>query len=138
MSYINTETLEYPIQERDIINLNPNVSFGVPFVAPEPYLWVFPAPQEYDLDNYSLRELAPELTNKGHWEQRWELVELDQETKDRIQAEKKQRQKESLLSQILTLQQKCLRCLVEDAPDTTWLDQYKAQIADLRTQLSLL
>ena len=138
MSYINTETSEYPIQERDIITQNPNTSFGIPFQAPSPFMWVFPTSQEYDSDNYYIREVAPQLTEKGHWEQRWELVELDQESKDRIQAEKKQQKKNTILDQILTLQQKCLRCLVEDAPDTTWLDKYKAQIQDLREQLKTL
>lgn len=43
--------------------------------------------------------------------------------------------KEVLLQKILSLQQKCLRCLVEDAPDTTFLDKYKTQISVLRDQL---
>ena len=42
---------------------------------------------------------------------------------------------DELLDQILTLQNKCLRCLVEDAPDTTWLNKYKAQISELRSQI---
>jgi hypothetical protein len=40
-----------------------------------------------------------------------------------------------LLKKIVALQQKSLRSLVEDAPDTTWLDQYKAQIIALRNQM---
>ena len=43
--------------------------------------------------------------------------------------------RQQILWQILQLQNKCLRCLVEDTPDTTWLDIYKADIATLRAQL---
>ena len=43
-----------------------------------------------------------------------------------------------LVALIIGLQQKAVRALVEDAPDTTWLDIYKAQIAALRSQIEAL
>lgn len=80
MDYINTETQEYPVTERAIRLLNPNVSFPTPFVAPEPYQLVFgtPAPT-IDSVAQAARETAPVKTAKGHWEQQWEVVDLDAE-----------------------------------------------------------
>lgn len=73
--YINTLTNEYPLTERDIRNANPNTSFPVPFIAPAEYAWVFPTPQpEYDQVIRSVREIAPVLSAKGEYEQRWEIV----------------------------------------------------------------
>jgi len=73
--YINTQTNQYPFSERDIRNLNPNTSFQSPFVAPEEYTTVFPAPQPtYNPVTQTVREIAPVLTPKDHYEQQWEVV----------------------------------------------------------------
>lgn len=78
--YINTTTLQYPIQEYQIREQYPNTSFAIPFIPPEPYAVVFQSPRpEYNPQTHSIKEIAPELTAKGHWEQRWEVVELPQE-----------------------------------------------------------
>ena len=50
-------------------------SFPSPFVAPPEYAVVFPAPQPtYNAVIQSVREIAPVLTVKGHYEQQWEIV----------------------------------------------------------------
>lgn len=73
--YINTQTNQYPVSEQDVRNLNPNTSFPMPFVAPDEYATVFPAPQpEHDPIIQTVRELLPVLTAKGHYEQAWEIV----------------------------------------------------------------
>ena len=78
--YLNTNTLERAT-ERDIRAAFPNTSFPEPFVAPAPYAVLFAAPQPtYDPITQSVRETTPELTTLGHWEQRWEVVDLDAET----------------------------------------------------------
>ncbi len=78
--YINTQTLTQH-SEQDIRSLNPNTSFGNPFVPPAEYFWVFPAPQPaYNAVTQSVREIAPVLTVKGHCEQSWEIIELDAES----------------------------------------------------------
>lgn len=78
--YINTDTNAYPISEQEIRANFPNTSFAVPF-SPDGYAWVFPAPPPaYDPVTHTAREIAPELTNKGTWEQRWEVVALDAAT----------------------------------------------------------
>lgn len=74
--YINTATLQYPLSERDIREALPNTSFANPFVAPDDYAWVFPAPApDYNPVIQSAREIAPVLTVKGTWEQQWEVVD---------------------------------------------------------------
>lgn len=72
--YIQKITKQYPVTEADIRAANPNTSFPVPFVAPDPYALVFPAPQPaYDPISQVVREIAPELA-KGNYEQRYEVV----------------------------------------------------------------
>lgn len=81
MHYIDTASGQYPVTEREIKLAYPNVSFSQPFVAPEPYALVFEAPRpEHDAVTQTVREIAPVLTAKGHYEQQWEVVELDAET----------------------------------------------------------
>ena len=80
MSYININTRQYPIQEQDIKNENPNTSFVTPFVPPENYTWVFPTPQpEIDPISQYVVEQKPILTEKGTWEQQWQVQDLDPE-----------------------------------------------------------
>lgn len=78
--YINTQTMQYPVSEGEIRAAYPNTSFAVPFVAPEPYAWVFPAPQPtYDPITQGVREVTPVQVN-GNWQQAWEVFALDAET----------------------------------------------------------
>ena len=75
MSYIEITTGQYPVTEREIRSQFHNTSFPSPFVAPEPYALVFEAPRpEHDKLTQIVREIAPVLTAKGHFEQQWEVV----------------------------------------------------------------
>lgn len=75
MNYINTKTNQYPVSEQDIRNINPNTSFSSPFIAPPEYALVFASPQpEFNQVTQTAREVQPELTSKGNYEQRWEVV----------------------------------------------------------------
>lgn len=72
--YINTQTMQLQT-ESEIRAANPNTSFPVPFVPPTEYAYVFPAPQHaHDPVTQRVQAATPELTNLGHWEQRWEVV----------------------------------------------------------------
>lgn len=75
MLYIHKVTLAYPVTEQDIRNAYPNTSFPQPFQAPDEYAWVFPAPAPTVTNLQIAREIAPALTDKGHYEQQWEVVE---------------------------------------------------------------
>lgn len=90
--YINTQTLTQHT-EQDIRNLNPNTSFSSPFVAPEPYAWVFPSPQPTVTNLQLAREIAPVLTVLGHYEQRFEVV-------DKFQGADKAEQEAAYLEQL--------------------------------------
>lgn len=74
MAYIHTLTKQYPVSELDIRYANPNTSFPTPFVPPDEYAWVFPAPHpSYDSATEQVREIAPVVVN-NHYEQRWEVI----------------------------------------------------------------
>lgn len=75
INYINKPTGEYPVSEAQIRLAYPNTSFPIPFQAPEEYALVFQAPHpSFDAITQHVRELAPVLTGKGHYEQAWEVV----------------------------------------------------------------
>lgn len=81
--YINTQTNQYPVSEREIRVAHPNTSFPTPFRPPSGFEVVFPSPQPtHNALTETVRETAPVLTSKGHWEQRWEVVPLDQDVID--------------------------------------------------------
>ena len=89
MNYINTTTGEYPVTESMIRLAYPNTSFPVPFQAPEEYAVVFQAPHPtFDALTQLVRETTPVLTDKGHYEQAWEVVALDVEQVEVNQAAK--------------------------------------------------
>lgn len=76
VSYINTETQQYPITEAQIREIFPNVSFPVPFVPPNNFAPVFPVPQpSYDPVVQVAAEGKPVLTEKGHYEQTWVITD---------------------------------------------------------------
>lgn len=72
--YIHTPTLTQH-SEQAIRAANPNTSFPVPFVAPDDYAYVFPAPATYDPATQVATETTPVLTPKGHWEQAWTITD---------------------------------------------------------------
>lgn len=87
MNYINTETLQYPVSEQDIKTALPLRSFAFPFSPPVEYLPVFPAPQPmYDPVLETVQEVAPVLTDKGHYEQTWSVVALYSKSTERTAA----------------------------------------------------
>lgn len=76
MNYINTETQQYPVTEMQIRELFPNVSFPVPFVPPSNFAPVFPVPQpSYNPVLQAVVEGKPALTEKGHYEQAWDVID---------------------------------------------------------------
>lgn len=80
MNYINTLTSAYPVSEGQIRAKYPNTSFGTPFIAPAHYEFVFPAPPpSYNSQTHTAHELMPIETDKGHYEQQWEIIALPEE-----------------------------------------------------------
>lgn len=82
MLYIDTDTL-LQYTEQGIRGLFPNTSFPEPFIPPEGYACVFPTPvPDHNPIIHRGQETTPELTELGHWEQRWEIVSLFTEYTD--------------------------------------------------------
>lgn len=132
--YINTELGTYPITESQIRAANPNTSFGQPFVAPEPYKVVFPAPAPaYDPLTQYPAEDAPALTAKGHWEQQWLIIDLTEEQIAANAAAAKAIKDADIKAQIAALDLRRIRPLAEG--DTAYLADLNAQIVALRGQL---
>ena len=78
---IKIDTQEYPVTVEEFKLRFPDTSFPVqiPF-ADFGYAVVFPTPQPaHDATTQTVREIAPALTHKGTWEQRWK-VESDKNT----------------------------------------------------------
>lgn len=96
---------------------------------------IFPAPAPaFDPITHYARVSGEELTPLGTLQETWEVIALDAETVAANQARAKDQHNAALLAQIVPLQQKALRALIEDAPDTTFLDQRRDEIAALRAQ----
>lgn len=80
MAYLNTTTNAYPVSEAEIRTEFPQISFGTPFVAPAPYVWVFPTPRpDHDSLTQTVREIDPALNGLGQYAQRWEVLNLSGE-----------------------------------------------------------
>lgn len=80
MNYMNLDTEEYPISEAQIRSENPNISFSDVFKAPENYAFVFSTPKPtFNQTTQSVIEGKPVLTSKGHYEQSWVIVDLDED-----------------------------------------------------------
>lgn len=79
MSYINTETNQYPVSEQDIRREYPNTSFTIPFQAPEKYAPVLNSPTpSFDGMTQGYREVAP-VKQGNEWMQQFEVYSLDAE-----------------------------------------------------------
>ena len=93
--YINTTTLQRT-SESEIRSAFPNTSFPQPFSPPDNYAVLFATPQPtHDPITQMVREATSALTDKGHWEQQWEVVALDAETVTANQLAKAERDRES-------------------------------------------
>lgn len=78
-TFINTQTMAYPVYQNQIQAEYPNTSFPTPFVAPAPYAPVLLSPQPtYDTLTQGVNETTPEET-VGQWYQTWQVYDLDAE-----------------------------------------------------------
>jgi hypothetical protein len=78
-TFINTQTLAYPVYQDQIQAEYPNTSFPTPFVAPEPYEPVLETPQpSYNPITQAVQQTTPVLTD-GQWYQVWVVVDLTPE-----------------------------------------------------------
>jgi hypothetical protein len=92
-TFINTQTMAYPVYQNQIQAEYPNTSFPTPFVAPEPYAPVMETPQpSFDPITQAVAQGTPVQTD-GEWWQTWTVVALDAEQIAYNQAQKAQQNK---------------------------------------------
>lgn len=76
MNYINTETLAYPVGEKQIKALYHNVSWGTPFTPPVPFAAVeYTTQPSYDNLTQFVTEQPP-VQQGGKWVQVWQVNDL--------------------------------------------------------------
>ena len=70
MAYLQLETMR-EVTESEIRYLFPNTSFTTPFVAPEGFVWVFPAPSPTVTELQVAVRDGVEQDSKGNWVEKW-------------------------------------------------------------------
>ena len=92
-TFINTQTMAYPVYQNQIQAEYPNTSFPTPFVAPEPYAPVMESPQpSFNPITQAVVQGTPVQTD-GQWYQVWSVVDLTPEQIAYNQAQKAQQNK---------------------------------------------
>lgn len=87
--YFDKETREFGLSPADIIGRHAhNMSFPVPFEAPERYVLITPVdPPEFDPDTHKAVPVEPLETEDGYVQQ-WEVVPLDDDELAQLEAER--------------------------------------------------
>ena len=139
-NYINLETKQVST-EHEIRSAHPNTSFATPF-SPDGYAVVFDAPQPtYDKYSETVQQGLPVLTSKGHWEQTWQIIQLEGDALTDAQAQKLEDEKAKIKADIAALEEKVTPRRTREAIlaiDTVWLADVELQIGQLRQQLAEL
>ena len=100
-TFINTQTMAYPVYQNQIQAEYPNTSFPTPFVAPEPYAPVMESPQpSFNPITQAVIQGTPVQTD-GEWWQTWTVVDLDAE-QIAYNQEQKAQQNKTQATQILS------------------------------------
>jgi hypothetical protein len=87
--YFDKESREFGLSPADIIARHAhNMSFPVPFEAPERYVLITPAdPPEFDPATHKAVPVEPQETEDGYLQQ-WEVVPLDDDELAQLEAER--------------------------------------------------
>jgi hypothetical protein len=132
--YLKLDTLTQ-CTESEIRAAFPNTSFPEQFTPPDGYAVLFAAPQpSFDPITQSVRQGKPVLTDKGHWEQTWEVVDLDAEAIAANKAAQAAARKTAILAELETIDLKSIRALRENYQPR--IDELEAQAKALRTELA--
>lgn len=136
-NYINLETKQVST-EHEIRSAHPNTSFATPF-SPDGYAVVFDVPQPtYDKYSETVQQGLPVLTSKGHWEQTWNIIQLEGDQLTDAQAQKVEDEKAKIKADIAALEEKVTPRRTREAilgTDNGWLADIELQIQELRGQL---
>lgn len=75
MAYLQLETMK-EMSEQEIRSLFPNTSFPIPFIAPEGFVWVFPAPSPTVSELQVAVRDGVEQDSKGNWVEKWLIKDM--------------------------------------------------------------
>jgi hypothetical protein len=137
-NYLELATNRYPVSQSQIRSENPQTSYPASFPVPDGFAVVFPAPAPtVDPITQIAREIAPVLTNKGHYEQAYEIVDLDAETVAANQLRAKEQHNNAIRQQIAVIEAGQARAVREASlgKDKKFLQGIEDQVAALRGQL---
>jgi len=136
-TYINLATQQL-CTESEIRAAHPNTSFATPF-NPEGYAVVHDAGQpDYDKYTQTIQLGAPVEVLPIHWEQTWNIIQLDGDALIDAQAQKVEDEKAKIKSDIAALEEKVTPRRTREAilgTDNGWLADIELQIQELRGQL---
>ena len=136
-NYINLATQRL-CTESEIRAAHPNTSFATPF-SPDGYAVVHWAGQpDYDKYSQTIQLGAPVEALPNHWEQTWNIIQLEGDQLTDAQAQKVEDEKAKIKADIAALEEKVTPRRTREAIlaiDTTWLADIELQIQELRGQL---
>ena len=136
-NYINLATQQL-CTESEIRAAHPNTSFATPF-SPEGYAVVHGAGQpDYDKYTQTIQLGAPVEALPNHWEQTWNIIQLEGDQLTDAQAQKVEDEKAKIKADIAALEEKVTPRRTREAilgTDNGWLADIELQIQELRGQL---
>ena len=136
-NYINLATQQL-CTESEIRAAHPNTSFATPF-SPDGYAVVHWAGQpDYDKYSQTIQLGAPVEALPDHWEQTWNIIQLEGDQLIDAQAQKLEDEKAKIKADIDKLEAEITPRRTREAIlaiDTTWLSEQDSAIALLRTQV---
>jgi len=139
-TYINLATNQL-CTESEIRAAHPNTSFATPF-NPDGYAVVHWAGQpDYDKYTQTIQLGEPVEALPNHWEQTWNIIQLEGDQLIDAQAQKVEDEKAKIKADIASLEEKVTPRRTREAIlaiDTVWLADIELQIGQLRQQLAEL
>ena len=136
-NYINLATKQI-CTESEIRAAHPNTSFATPF-SPEGYAVVHSAGQpDYDKYSQTIQLGSPVEALPNHWEQTWNIIQLEGDALTDAQAQKVEDEKAKIKAGIAALEEKVTPRRTREAilgADNGWLADIELQIQELRGQL---
>ena len=136
-NYINLATQQL-CTESEIRAAHPNTSFATPF-NPEGYAVVHDAGQpDYDKYSQTIQLGAPVEALPNHWEQTWQIIQLEGDALTDAQAQKVEDEKTKIKADIAALEATITPRRTREAilgTDNGWLADIELQIQELRGQL---
>ena len=136
-NYINLATQQL-CTESEIRAAHPNTSFATPF-SPDGYAVVHWAGQpDYDKYSQTIQLGAPVEALPNHWEQTWQIIQLEGDQLIDAQAQKVEDEKVKIKADIAALEATITPRRTREAilgTDNGWLADIENQIQELRGQL---